>query len=66
MLLDLALVLTVYTFLYSSLIDFLSDVVLKLIAQIMNDSLFLLIDFFLSFIDYFRCAYVLSLNLFSR
>ena len=66
MLLDLALVLTVYTFLYSSLIDFLSDVVLKLIAQIMNDSLFLLIDFFLSFIDYFRSAYVLTFDLFSR
>ena len=65
MLLDLALILTKYCFFNSSLIDFLSHIVLKLITQIMNDSLFLLIDFLLSFIDYFRSAYFLIVNLFS-
>ena len=69
MLLDLALEKAIQTFLSSSLIDFLPDVILiilKLFAHIMNNSLFLLIDFFLTFIDYFRSAYVLKVEVFSR
>ena len=66
MLLDLALVQPIYILLSSSLIDFLSAIFLKLIAHIMNDPLFLRINFVLAFVDYFRCAYVLTFNLFSR
>ena len=65
--------LTLVKILTSSLIDLiiillllLLNVALKPIAHFLNKSLLLLIDFLLAFVDYFRYAYVLTIDLLSR